>query len=150
MKSERTFATFRVAGDSLVPEQLTKLLGIDPTLAYAKGEHYSRGPRSRDLRGRTGVWFLSTDDEVVSNRLTDHIEWLVSRIAPNQVKLRRFIDQNSLHAVMTCFWHGPAGAKPPIVPKEARDILEAIPAKLEEDFDTDDQSPFVRARLQAR
>jgi hypothetical protein len=150
MKSERTFATFRVAGDSLVPDQLTKLLGIHPTLAYAKGEHYSRGPRSRDLRGRTGVWFLSTDDEVQSNSLADHIEWLLSQIAPNQAKLRRFVEQNSLHAVMTCFWHGPPGARPPIVPRQALDILEKIPAKLEEDFDTDEQPPLVPVRLQAR
>jgi Domain of unknown function (DUF4279) len=150
MKSERTFATFRVAGDSLVPDQLTKLLGIHPTLAYGKGEHYTRGPRSRDLKGRTGVWLLSTDAEVQSNRLTDHIEWLLSRITPNQAKLRRFIEQNSLHAVMTCFWHGPPGARPPVVPKQALDVLEAIPAKLEEDFDADDQPPVVPVSAQVR
>ncbi len=147
MKSERTFATFRVAGDNLVPDDLTAMLGIRPTLAYAKGQLYSRGPRSPNLRGRTGVWSLRTDDEVQSRRLSDHIEWLLGKIAPNQEKLTRFIEQNALHAVMSCFWHGPPGTRPPIVPRQALDMLEKIPAKLEEDFATDDQPPSVRLQV---
>lgn len=139
MNSERTFATFRVAGDDLVPDKLTKLLGIDPTLAYAKGQHYRRRSGSPNLTGRTGVWFLSTDNNIKSDRLTDHIEWLLSRLMPVQAKLSRFIDENSLHAVVTCFWHGPRGSLAPIIPKETHDLIEAIPAKLEEDFDSDDR-----------
>lgn len=150
MKSERTFATFRVAGDNLVPDDLTAVLGIHPTQAYAKGQRYSRGPRSPDLRGRTGVWLLSSDGQVKSNHLTDHIEWLLNRIAPNRAKLKRFIERNSLHAVVSCFWHGPSGAKPPVLPRQARDMIEAIPARLEEDFAADEQPPSVPAALQAR
>jgi hypothetical protein len=57
----RAFATLRVSGDDLVPSEITKIIKIIPTKAYAKGEHYSGGPRSPGLIGRTGVWFFATD-----------------------------------------------------------------------------------------
>jgi hypothetical protein len=58
------FATLRISGDDLVPIEITKIIKIRPTKAYAKGEHYSGGPRSPDLIGRTGVWFFATDGVV--------------------------------------------------------------------------------------
>lgn len=148
MKSERAFATFRVAGDNLDPNRLTELLGIEPSLAYSKGEKYSLGPRSGALKGRTGLWFLSTDDAVKTSRLSDHVQWLLGKITPKQRELSQFIYQNSLHAVMTCFWHGPSGTDAPFVSSEVRQMLEKIPAKLEEDFDSDD-GRSVRINLRA-
>ncbi len=35
------FATLRVRGDELAPDEITKILKILPTKAYAKGEHYA-------------------------------------------------------------------------------------------------------------
>src|SRR5215831_1989537 len=97
-KSERTFATLRVAGDNLVPDQVTKLLGIEPTLPYAKGEHYGR----RHLKGRTGVWLLSTDGVVKRNSLKDHVGWLLPLLLERERKaLPDFLKKNSLHAVLT-------------------------------------------------
>jgi hypothetical protein len=150
--SERAFATFRVAGDNLVPGQVTEILGTKPTRQHAKGEVYSRGPHtSRPLKGRTGVWLLTTEHAVDSNRLDDHLEWLLTHVAFNQ-ELKRFIAENALHAAVSCFWHGPVGARPPVVPPVAREMIAAIPAELEEDFDTDDESPpgFVLTPVYSR
>lgn len=137
-KSEQTFATFRVAGDDLVPDQLTALLRIKPTTAYSKGQFYNSGPHGGTLKGRTGVWLLSTDGVVESSRLVDHINWILNVIEPHLAQLGQYMSQNSLHAVMSCFWHGPQGAHAPFVPKDIRNVIEKIPAKVEEDFDTDD------------
>jgi Domain of unknown function (DUF4279) len=149
MKSERTFATFRVAGDKLDPGSLTKLLGIDPTVAYAKGERYRLGAHGGahggEHTGRTGVWCLDTDAAIPSDRPSDHIEWLLGKLKPKQSTLNAFIDQNALHAVMTCFWHGSSGSVPPVIPKAVRDRVDAIPAMLELDFDTDQELPLASA-----
>src|SRR5262245_35364699 len=140
-KSERTFATLRVAGDNLVPDQVTKLLGIEPTLAYAKGEHYGR----RHLKGRTGVWLLSTDGVVKSNSLKDHVGWLLWRV---RIKaLPDFVKKNSLHSVLTCFWHGPSGVSAPIIPDDMRHMLMMLHVQLETDFETDDGPPIVSVSL---
>src|SRR5262249_49824117 len=146
-KSERTFVTFRVAGDNLVPDQVTKLLGIKPTLAYAKGEHYELRPRSKELgprthlKGRTGVWLLSTDGVVKSNSLKDHVGWLLERVRIRA--LPDFLKKNGLHAVLTCFWHGPSGVSAPIIPADLRRMLEMLHIQLETDFETDDGPSIV-------
>jgi hypothetical protein len=152
MKSERAFATFRIAGDNLVPAQVTKLLGLRPTLAYAKGESYKRSPKSPELIGRTGIWYYSTDT-FQSSHLADHVKWLLSQIAldhpERRTQLKRLLEQNFLHAVMTFFWAGPAGAKPPDIPSKLIETLKSIPVDIEKDFDTDYEPPhkpiFIRA-----
>src|SRR5258708_27993652 len=78
----RAFATLRVSGDDLVPNEITKIIKIVPTKAYAKGEHYSGGPRSPDLIGRTGVWFFATDGVVTGNNLNDHLAFLARLLLP--------------------------------------------------------------------
>jgi hypothetical protein len=145
MKSEtteplKTYATLRVTGDRLVPDQVKRLLKIEPTLAYAKGEHYAAGERSPDLIGRTGVWYFCTDGVVPSPRLVDHLKFLLWQVLPDpadMAEFRQFLRDKSLTAVVTCFWHGPAGAKRPSVPRWVRMHLKHIPALIEKDFDSD-------------
>jgi hypothetical protein len=149
MKSEHAFVTFRVAGDALIPDELTDLLGIRPSRAYAKGQSYT-GTGGRPLKGRTGVWFMSSDGKVDSDRLSEHINWILGKLGPKKHELGRFIGQNSVHAVLTCFWHGPAGTRPPIISNDVVTILQEIPAGLERDFDTDDNERRVLAQSQAK
>jgi hypothetical protein len=57
IRREKAYATFRVAGDKLDPEQVTALLGMAPTRAYAKGQHYRRSERGQEVVGKTGLVF---------------------------------------------------------------------------------------------
>src|SRR6478672_8995138 len=86
------FVTFRVAGDKLDPAQVTALLGLPPTHAYAKGAHYQRGGRAQVAR--TGVWYFSTDGVVDSSSLEDHAIYLLkfSALGSNIQKLRNLIE----------------------------------------------------------
>jgi len=68
----RTFVTLRVMGDRLDPEEITRILKIKPTVAYAKGRSYVAGRQSGSRKGRTGVWLFSTDRGIDSNSLQDH------------------------------------------------------------------------------
>ncbi len=139
----RAFATLRVAGDDLAPDEVTKVLKIVPTTTYAKGEHYSAGPRRPDLVGRTGVWFFSTKGVVAGNRLADHLAFLARLLLPGSGQvgplphLQQLLRRRSLRVAVSCFWHGPAGARKPSIPRSARDLLKRIPADIEIDFDGD-------------
>lgn len=168
MKSEerlktKTFATFRVSGDSLTPELITKTLKFYPTLAYRKGEQYSIDERSLKLNGRTGVWFLSTERIVASDKLADHLVYvffvlgLVSSLSTQRrpiaaepasvyelnfqfrtvMDLQKLMKQAALKATLTCFWHGFGGTKPPTVPYT--NILEMVSIEVETDFDADSE-----------
>jgi hypothetical protein len=125
-KSERVepmkaYATLRVAGDQLVPEQVTRILKLIPTFAYAKREHYAGGPRSPDLVGRTGVWLFSTEGIVAGNRLGNHLVFLAKLLTDGRNEtvpaLRQLLRRRSLHAVVNCFWHGMPGARRPSIPR---------------------------------
>jgi hypothetical protein len=143
--SIKAYATLRIAGDQLVPEQVTQTLKVVPTTAYAKGEHYSGGPHSPELIGRTGVWYFCTDGIVAGNRLSDHLEFIErllqtrdGDIGPLRA-LQRLMRRAALHAVVTCFWHGSPGAKRPSIPRSVSATFKALPADIETDFDLDEK-----------
>jgi hypothetical protein len=139
MKFERAFATVRIAGDNLVPDKVTDLLGAAPTLAYAKGQSYKRSPNSGELIGKTGVWYYSTE-RFDNNDLAEHAKQVLSLIASDAEKrtgLKELLERNSLRAVVTFFWAGPAGATAPEIPGHVIEKLESIPLTIERDFDTD-------------
>src|ERR1700744_5865244 len=72
------FATFRVAGDTLDPNEVTNVLRVRPTHAHRKGEAYRVGSRGAVITPRTGVWYLSTQHLVESSDLRDHFNYLLN------------------------------------------------------------------------
>jgi hypothetical protein len=65
------------------------------------------------------------------------------------MQLKRLLEENSLRAVMTVFWSGPAGAKPPEISNQIIETLVSIPVSIERDFDTDYQTPLHKRRASA-
>jgi hypothetical protein len=142
--TRKTYATFRVLGDGLDPDQITKILRVVPTIAYAKGEAYSAGKRTGELIGRMGVWSLSTDGLVASDNLHHHLGYLLGIFIPGRqdasplLNLHTLLARNKgLRADLRCFWHGRAGAKKPSVPKIVTEVMKLLPAMVETDFDVD-------------
>src|SRR5262245_16606318 len=59
---DRTVATLRVGGDALIPAEITRLLGCEPTDAQAKGQQIV-GARTGQVRvARVGLWRLEAAD----------------------------------------------------------------------------------------
>jgi hypothetical protein len=141
----RAFATLLVTGDDLAPDEVTKILKIVPTTAYTKRQHYSGGSRSPDLVGRTGVWFFSTKGVVAGNQLADHLAFLARLLLPGSgeagplPRLQLLLRRRSLRVSVSCFWHGPAGARKPSIPRSVSDLLKLVPAEIETDFDVDER-----------
>jgi hypothetical protein len=141
----QTFATFRIAGDRLAPDDVTQILRVPPTQAYAKGEHYWGGPRSPDLVGRTGMWFLSTDRIVASKRLGDHLGQILNLIVLQRgemlplIELNRLLARKGLKAHVSCYWFGRARAKKPVIPPIVTKIFGLLPADMETDFATEER-----------
>jgi hypothetical protein len=136
-----TFASLRFSGDRLEPALLTEMLNTAPTTAYRKGEIYKRS-RGREVRGRTGVWLLSSEGRVDSLDLNDHIKYLLDIIFPSgsddRLKpLQHIVREDGVEADIGCFWHGEHGARPPVITDDIRARLARIPAEIETDFDTD-------------
>jgi hypothetical protein len=58
--------------------------------------------------------------------------------APLQA-LRQLMRRQSLHAAVSCFWHGRFGAKRPSVPRPISATFKALLAAIETDFDVEEQ-----------
>lgn len=56
----RTTVSLRITGDMLDPEEITRLLGIEPTRCTCKGD-VRRIASGRDVIAQVGSWVLSTD-----------------------------------------------------------------------------------------
>jgi hypothetical protein len=142
---QRAFATLRFSGDRLDPVRISAILEVPPTKAWRKGERYFAGQRTGHLIGRTGTWFLATDDLVTSPDLDEHLEFLTALLSQGPqdeearlVRLREVMARDNLKADVSCFWHGAAGEQPPTMSAEKTAKLRALPAEIETDFGTDE------------
>jgi len=147
--SSKAFATLRFSGNRLDPDQISAILGVPPTKAWRKGERYFAGSRTRHLVGRTGTWFLATDDFVTSPDLDHHLDFLTSLVSRRQqgeterlIQLQEAIVRDDLKADVSCFWHGKVGERSPTISAEQLEKFRALPAEIETDFDTEE--PLTR------
>jgi hypothetical protein len=128
-------------GDRLEPDRISAVFGAVPTLAYRKGAIFKRS-RGHEVRGRTGLWLLSSRRQLASTELDEHLGYLLEFLFPGgSVKLieplRSLMRELELEADVSCFWYGKHGAKPPEVPEEIRAAFGQIEAAIELDFATD-------------
>jgi len=137
-ESPTTFAAIRFMGDALEPQRITEILHTAPTTAYRKGQVYKRS-RGREVRGRTGVWLLSSKGHVQSSDLNEHLSYLLRILFPigsndRASSLRDILRAEHLEADVPVFWHGPTGAHPPMIRDDIRAVFARLPAQIEEDF----------------
>ena len=59
--------SFRISGDSLVPAEITSLLGAEPTFSHSKGDEIRINQAGRLRIARTGMWLRSVDDRTPEN-----------------------------------------------------------------------------------
>lgn len=163
----KTFVTFRIAGDQLVPDEITKLLHVLPSHSHRKGEAYSTGKST--IAPTTGVWLFSTERITTSRSFDVHLQAALFLLGfmrqpgsptggglqgefdalANFLRLKRIIDDKSLTAAMTFFWHGAAGAEYPAVPDGLKDLFDLVPIAIETDFDREDELPASRRQKAA-
>src|SRR5438034_8055127 len=82
--TRKSYASLRVMGDSLDPKQVTRVLKVVPTIAYAKGERFKAPADRAERTGRTGLWLLSTDGLVASDNLHDHLAFILGVLIPGR------------------------------------------------------------------
>lgn len=59
--------SLRISGDSLVPAEVTALLGAEPTFSHSKGEEIRINQAGQVRVAQTGMWLKSVDDRTPEN-----------------------------------------------------------------------------------
>src|SRR5262245_27330634 len=76
----RSSAALRVCGDDLIPDEITALLGCDPTRAHARGDR-NIGNSGREYGPyKSGMWLLEATDEFPAD-LDKQIAQLIGRLS---------------------------------------------------------------------
>lgn len=70
--------SLRIFGEDLIPEEISTLLGHQPTKSRIKGEKWV-SKSGREVTERRGSWFLSAPD-VEPGDLDFQINWILSRL----------------------------------------------------------------------
>ena len=73
----RTVATLRIIGDDLDPDEVTRLLGVEPTAQSRKGEANRSG-----YPAPHGIWRLGATEQVPGD-LNAQIDELLAKVTPD-------------------------------------------------------------------
>ena len=68
-----TYSTLRVFSDELAPDEITKILQIEPTRTFRKGDSHTGGR----LQRKTNGWFYSTEKLCDSKDTRRHIDMIL-------------------------------------------------------------------------
>ena len=97
------YAYFGLAGNLENPNEITSLLKIQPTWAFAKGQIiYSRGkPKGKR---REGTWGFSSKNKLETTSMEKHLIFLLDKIEPFNSELICLVNQLSLTVIFNCTW----------------------------------------------
>jgi len=94
--------SFALRSDNLVPEEITKTLGVRPSWAFRKGDRYKSV--SGILEQPWGVWAVDSKDAVKSREPEAHAKYILDLLEPRADQIRRLIGGKDLHVSMRIWW----------------------------------------------
>lgn len=113
---KETHALLRLFSDRIAPAEITAILHIDPTDAFAKGERHGKG-----LVRKFNGWFLSSESDVDSKDSRRHIDWLISKIQDKSAELLALQSQG-VEMDISCFWLSTGQGGPILSPPQMREL----------------------------
>ena len=99
---EATRVTLRVYTGEVDPEEVTAVLGLNPTAIHRAGG--SRPGQRKTVNG----WFFGSAQHVDSRDSRRHIDWLLSHISPRKHLIHGLIGRG-VKADICCFWSSKQG-----------------------------------------
>ena len=114
---EETEASFRIFHETLEPQVISQLLGIDASASYRKGDRYGKIERLRPFGG----WLLSTHEVEASRDLRRHLDWLVDRLKDKADAIQR-LQEEGYRMDVHCMWVSTGQGGPTISPRNMRGL----------------------------
>jgi hypothetical protein len=130
---EKTYASFRLGGDHLVPEAIERATGLASDFAAAKGD-LRRSSSGHELRQGTGVWFVTSEGRVESKSIERHLVYLLAMVEPVREQLLAIAREQSLTADFFCYWASATGHGGPQVGADTLMRISELQASLGFDF----------------
>jgi hypothetical protein len=128
------FATFTVTGDQVIPDIWTAYFGVDPDIAITKGSAFiSPSGRISRLPGRTGVWGITSKNNVRDDLLDPHLRFLISRLMlPRNDLIAKLQKDHALMRIL-CYWADYAGNRRPTIGADISAVISSCGGTIEID-----------------
>jgi uncharacterized protein DUF4279 len=121
---EETRAKLLIYPTDLLHEQVTKLIGIQPTQAHNKGDCHKSSYGKISVAPLT-LWCLSSEGIISSRDLRDHLNWLLDRVEPAKSELFRLRSEHRGSMRFDCIWWSKFGqGGPTLWPEQMRRIAD--------------------------
>jgi hypothetical protein len=121
---EETEASFRMFHEMLNPSEISRLLNLEPSDSYRKGDIVGRIGRPRPF----GAWLLSTEEVVQSRDLRRHLDWLVDHLIDRVDELHH-LREHGYRMDVYCKWVSGGQGGPTLSPRNMEG-LSALGLKL--------------------
>ncbi|MFZ2640620.1 MAG: DUF4279 domain-containing protein [Verrucomicrobiia bacterium] len=108
-----TFSTLRVFSNDLAPDEIAKILQIEPTKAFRKGDRYCR----RRLQHKTNGWFYSTEEFCDSKDTRRHIDMILDALE-GKGNLVKKLHQQHCKIDITSYWMSAGQGGPWLMPQQ--------------------------------
>jgi hypothetical protein len=108
-----TFSTLRVFLDDIPPDEITKLLQIEPTDAFRKGDSHARGKLKRKANG----WFYSTQKLSSSKDTRRHIDMILATLDGKDDSVKR-LHIKGCKIDITTYWVSVGQGGPWLMPQQ--------------------------------
>lgn len=112
----QTWATFRLAGEDLDPDEVTLLTGVTPSLAFRKGDSvFNPHTGEKICERKAGCWAVNTEDDVESTSMERHLVLLLDILEQSRDRIKELIRRLSLEADFHVYWVTASGTGGPII-----------------------------------
>jgi hypothetical protein len=93
----RTYATLRIYSGSILPSQISQMLGVEPSRVWNKGSAETAVPRKQN------GWFLTSRGEVGSLDTKRHVDFILNQLEDNKAYIAGLTAQG-LQVDIMCLW----------------------------------------------
>jgi hypothetical protein len=101
---DRTCAKLLIYPGSMHPNEITAMLGIQPTDVVAIGEQKIPNSHGKAVVGKINGWFLSSEEAVTSRDLRPHLDWPVETLQPSRSVLHDLQTIKGVKMYVHCPW----------------------------------------------
>ena len=84
-----------IRGDDLSIESVSKNLDLICTKGFERGDVFFSGRNSRRGEKLWGVWFYESKIHVFSDKLTDHVDFMLSVFEPKKEQLKVYLENEA-------------------------------------------------------
>lgn len=119
-----TYATFRAYTGEVEPDEVSRLLGMNPTGSVTQGKMIVNGPAKGKISKLNG-WFLSTKGQIDSKDLRRHLDSLLEILAAHGDELQTLQAMPNVTTDVSCYWLSKSGhSGPTLSPKQMRMLCQ--------------------------